>query len=231
MMEDKKSKNSFKIYFIIVSIIITLLLLFIIEKQHEKNNDLNNEISRLTSQIETSRNTELEDEIDEERSQIDWEEYPEDICKDMEKIGLTDRYGILLNDDDNDNEKNWRVKTLWSYYKNGYRNEDFLCQYSEGDSTKIIDSECNYPQYQQDSRWKDNSIYKYTSKIIYKIATLHEDLYANHNREIKSETEQRREEEKLENILNNGKIDERVAYQWNNLKDLKEQITQMMKIQ
>ena len=239
----KISLTTYVISLIIMAIVVAICMVIFLNKNYEiKENDtytqeINQQISSTQNRIDsndvdkneyTSYNTNkssienntnaseiIKKGINVDSNNIEWEEYPENMNKEISKMSKDFEF-LVDQIEGNDSRE---TKTLYSYLKNGYNDYSILKQYYEGDGTEIIRKSSNYPQFDDNSQ--RNVIYRYSDKIICEIATLNEALYCFDNLEEKSEREQEIEQAKMESAQN-AKISEKVACQWNNLKKLTE---------
>jgi len=211
-MKEKK-KVSLGVYIltiIVFLIIIALLVSFILMRETLfPQEDSNNNVQ--SSEIEANVVNTIKEETTEiagfDSPDIEYEEYPEDMSK--EKI-LNDLVITIYS------------KTIYSYIKNGYKNEDIIKLYQEGDSTEIIERESNYLQF--DDKNEIDALSKYAEKISIKVAAFQENYYLfdklySEDSSV-GETEEQSEIAKKEEI-SKGPIDDLVKYQWDNLKDVK----------
>lgn len=235
--EPKKISLTTYILSLIIMVMIVVILVVVIFRQIDERKESNSneeaqttntsnstEVETNNGSIETANNEESGyDEsaiIGVESTTTDWEKYPDNIVEALEKDETAQDYGIMPTDEDE--ESIW-IKTAYSYLKNGYKDSTILKYYWEGDSTEIIKTESNYPQYDENS--DGHTRYRYTDKIVYKIATFHEDFYATYSSNIENnEVNGKSSEIIYAEISNayNSKIEETVKYQWNNLKNLDE---------
>lgn len=229
--EPKKISLTTYILSLIIMVMIVVILVVVIFRQIDERKESNsNEEAQTTN---TSNSTEVETNNEEsgydesaiigvESTTTDWEEYPEDIVKALEKDETAQDYGGIMPIDE-DEEAIW-VKTAYSYLKNGYKDSTILKYYmAPGDSTGGIRKESNYPQYDENS--DGYTRYRYTDKIVYKIATFHEDFYATYSSNIENNEANDKSSEIIDAEISNAynsKIEDAVKYQWNNLKNLDE---------
>ena len=138
--------------------------------------------------------------ISKKQSKIDWEEYPSDIEKQVNKM-----VGWPIS-----NEKN--AKMSYSILKNGYEKkmERYIYNLGDGDSTEILEIETNYPQFDYDS--DDKKIYKYKDNISYKMADFNEEYHYYTTHSTYDESGNEIEKYPLQKIT---------EYQYNNLKKSK----------
>lgn len=134
---------------VITTIAITLGLLYQNNKKQEK-------VSNNIEQIDGNTN-------------IDWEEYPENIANYVTEG--TDGYTYV---DEQEKNKIW-VKTLYSLLKNESKNSNLLFLYEKGDNTEQLLDESNYKQYEFKSETTNREAY---NKIIkYKVAHFNDVCY------------------------------------------------------
>ncbi len=202
-MGEKKGKAIIFIGIIVILLIVLAALgILLIKSNDEKTinankvQELNDEISNLNSTID-----ELQEKIDKisdtakvsnttSNGQTKWVPYPSNIKETIENwLG----YEV----DENSVQFKLMEKTLYSLSKK-YANSlesPFMEIYDgifvTGDSTRIIETESNYPRYMYNSNGDNDLSGKYTKKIEYKIAELNE-LYlldGNHSLEEKTKNQ------------------------------------------
>lgn len=157
--------------------------------------DLNNENVKVNEQLEEKNNDEESDEksnieiIMKKSKDVEWEEYPEDIEKNV-KDSLNDFYGTNdLSDEEKINYLGKGFKTVYSIVENKLYNEDeesifgdsilnnILYSYTDfqGDYFNKTETETNYNQYNYLS--EDNKIQKYENIIKFKTAVFNDSRY------------------------------------------------------
>lgn len=175
MKENKKkiSLTTYVITLIIMAVIIVFLVCINIHPSNnyiETNGALNENTSIDVNQIKTVKSKKTK-----------WEEYTKSMTQDISKWLLGDSTVL-----DNSSATQNMIKTLYSLSKKyPTSNEcpfqkDYIGYLGVGDSTRIVDTESNYKQYEYDSDYEfinGSNIEKYTDVISYKIADFNEAFY------------------------------------------------------
>ena len=171
-MKEKQKKISLTTYVItlIIMLAVIIALIFINLNQNKKP-------------IETSTNTEENTSTlkNVKSKKTVWEKYPDNLTEEISKWLLGDKTAWNTSF-----ETQTMKKTLYSLSKKYSTSdkcpftEDFLSHLYIGDSTRIVDIDSNYKQYEYDSDDEFINGYKvekYTDIISYKIADFFEDFY------------------------------------------------------
>ena len=171
-MKEKQKKISLTTYVItlIIMLAVIIALIFINLNQNKKP-------------IETSTNTEENTSTlkNVKSKKTVWEKYPDNLTEEISEWLLGDKTALNTSF-----ETQTMKKTLYSLSKKYSTSdkcpftEDFLSHLYIGDSTRIVDIDSNYKQYEYDSDDEFINGYKvekYTDIISYKIADFFEDFY------------------------------------------------------